>query len=150
MGTRFTSGNCPRKFKTLSNRRQHKERVCPSSLSPAWALHQAYIKLLSPKPKDDESSREGRPTGAPIGLRHPLTPSPVPERESRREILQELHEDQEYNIKLEEPNGRETRRVESPDGVENLGGNTPEFHDVQHPLPEAQAGKQRREIKAML
>ena len=69
----------------------------------------------------------------------PRAISPVPEREFRRDTLQELPEDQEYNIKLEEPNGWETKGVEGQDGGKNLGGNTPEFHDVQHPQPEAQA-----------
>ena len=69
----------------------------------------------------------------------PRAISPVPEREFRRDTLQELPEDQEYNIKLEEPNDWETKGVEGQDGGKNLGGNTPEFHDVQHPQPEAQA-----------
>ena len=47
--------------------------------------------------------QQGRPTGAPPGLTHPGH-----HRQFRRDILQEPPEDQEYNIKLEEPNTKET------------------------------------------
>ena len=59
MGTRFTCGHCPRKFKTSSNRKKHEDKVCPSSHSPAGALRRAYFRSSSPEPKDGEGSVKG-------------------------------------------------------------------------------------------
>ena len=84
-----------------------------------------------------ESSRDVSTGGTDRGVPRthiPREPSPVPEREFQRDILQEHPEDREYDIKLEEPNGWETRRVEGLDGVKRLGGDTQEFHGLQLPL----------------
>ena len=110
------------------------------SLSPAGALRRAYIRPSSPKPKGGKNSREDMSLdssredlsdistgvtdrGAPR-THTPRAPSPVPERKFQRDLLQEPPEDREYDIKLEEPNGWEKRRVEGLDGVKRLGGDT--------------------------
>ena len=97
---------------------------------------------------NDEEDLNAGPTGE-IGreARRPHAPrnlSPIWEREFRRAIRQELLEHINYNINLEEPNGWETRRVESPDEVERPGGDAQETHGPQHQPPETPAGRQTR------
>ena len=54
------------------------------------------------------------------------------------------------DIKLEEPNGGETRRVEGMNWVRRLGGDAQEFHGLDHPLQETQVERRMREIESML
>ena len=136
------------------------------SHSPAGTVRRAYSRPVSPKTEDGESirkdrsldnSREDLSDGSTGGTNRgaprphvPRAPPPVLEREFRGDKQQEPPEDLGYDIKLEEPNGRETRRVEGMNGVRRLGGDTQEFHGLQHPLQETQAGRRMREIEAML
>ena len=82
--------------------------------------------------------------------RTPQGPSPLPEREFVVARLQEPLEDLENAITLEEPNGQVTRRREDMDLVKRPAGETQGFHVPQHPPPEAQAGRQIREVEVML
>ena len=70
----------------------------------------------NPEPEDGEGSVEemsagstGETDGGAQRPHAPQAPSPIPEREFRRAILQDPLEDLEYAITLEEPNGQETR-----------------------------------------
>ena len=103
-----------------------------------------YFRSSSSEPKDREGPTEDRSFGSngkdlsagPTGETGSETrrahaykvPSPLRERESWKTIRQEPLENLDYDIKMEEPNGWETRRVEGLGGDKRPVGDTQKTH----------------------
>ena len=117
-----------------------------------------YVRSSSSEPEDREGPTEDSNFGndeedlnvGPTGetgreARRPHAPrniSPIWEREFRRAIRQEPLKHLDYDIKLEEPNGWETKRVGGLGGVDRTGRDPQKTHGPQHPLTETPAGTQ--------
>ena len=103
-----------------------------------------YFRSSSSEPKDREGPTEDRsfgsngkdlstgPTGETdreTGRAHASkATSPLREKESRRTIRQEPRKYLDYDIKMEEPNSWETRRVEGLGGDKRPVGDTQKTH----------------------